>query len=97
MIICNFIFRFPCLVTCRLLLECGADPNAQDLRKDTPLHYLIRCSSYSCNSGDESIEMYSSMLTDLIKYGAHVDTVNSEGQTPIDLTTSGLFLLNVRK
>ncbi len=61
------------------MLQCGADVNAIDAIRNTPLHVFI---SNNESTGDESI------LKLLFDAGAHVDYVNALGETPFDLATN---------
>ena len=61
--------------TVRILLQCGADVNANDAIRNTPLHVFTSNQS-TC---DESI------FNILCDAGAHLDCVNALGETPADL------------
>jgi len=65
------------LQTTRILLQCGADVNAFDAVRNTPLHVIASNKS----TGEESI------LNLLCHAGAHLDYANASGQTPVDLAT----------
>ncbi|CAF3765502.1 unnamed protein product [Rotaria sordida] len=68
---------YPCLITTRILLQCGAAVNAYDTIRNTPLH-IIASSKSAYNK---------CVLNLLCDAGAHLDCVNAFGQTPIDLAT----------
>lgn len=34
-------YRFPCAATAKLLVRCGADVNAMDDERNTPLHVIV--------------------------------------------------------
>ncbi len=61
--------------TVRTLLQCGADVNAIDTTRNTPLHVLASNSSIC----DETIFQI------LCNAGAHLDYTNALGETPIDI------------
>ncbi len=60
-------------------MQCGADVNAIDAVRNTPLHVFV---SNTESTDDESIVKF------LFNAGAHVDYVNSLGKTPFDLATN---------
>ncbi len=59
----------------RILLQCGADVNANDVEQFTPLHVFVAHSA-QCN------EVILQLLCDA---HAHLDYVNKSGETPIDV------------
>jgi len=67
------------LQTAHILLQCGADVNAIDAIRNTPLHVFASNNESMC---DESI------LKLLCDAGAHLDYVNSLGETAFDLTSN---------
>ena len=58
----------------QLLLECGADANAQNKDHETPLHLASRSRSHD-------------LARILLQYGADVNVKNSEGKSPLQLAT----------
>ncbi|CAF1443771.1 unnamed protein product [Rotaria sordida] len=67
--------KYPCLLTARILLQCGADVNESDAKRNTPLHiFLLNSITY-----DETIIKF------LCDAGAHLDYVNIWRKTAIDV------------
>ncbi|XP_047505770.1 protein fem-1 homolog CG6966 isoform X1 [Pieris napi] len=62
----------PSLVS--LMLRLGAAPDARDADGNTPLH--LACKLDPCPA---------EVVRQLLSYGAHIDTVNYEGETPAEL------------
>lgn len=63
-IIC-VVSRFPCAATARLLIRCGADINAMDSERNTPLHVIVGYSkAIRCAVKINNIQLYTD--TDLI-------------------------------
>lgn len=81
--------RFPCAATAKLLIRCGANVNAMDNERNTPLHIIVQ---YEKPISD--FHTLHSIILDLVKAGAHIDIVNSQGKTPFDAAMTGnkLFL-----
>ncbi|CAF2040033.1 unnamed protein product [Rotaria magnacalcarata] len=70
--------EYPCLLTARTLLQCGADVNAHDALRNTPLHVFLSSSSIRNEN----------LLKLLCDYGAHLDYVNNLREKAIDVTTN---------
>lgn len=87
----NDVCKFPCAATAKLLVKCGADPNAMDNERNTPLHVIV---SYKKPISD-FITLHSIIL-DLVGAGAHMDTVNSSGKTPYDAVATGVAEIILR-
>jgi len=75
-----YYFSYPCSLTVRLLLTCGADVDVLDANKNTPLHRLVQNDSIS--------DVIIIIIDILCNCGAHLDHVNHKGQTPLDLIPS---------
>ncbi len=65
--------------TTRLLIDCGADVDALDANKNTPLHLVVQ---------NFSLSTISIMINLLCNAGAHLDYVNKKGQTPLESISS---------
>lgn len=76
-------FRYPCLHTVRILLQCGADVNANNTERLTPVHVFVSTSSIC----DEKI------LQLLCDNHVHLDYTSELGKTPIDMA----FNTNIRQ
>ncbi|CAF4175783.1 unnamed protein product, partial [Rotaria sordida] len=74
-----FSIDYPCWMTTRLLIDCNADVNALDLNGNTPLHTLVQ--NISSSNVLKTIDL-------LCNAGAHLDYVNKDGQTPLQLVPS---------
>ncbi|XP_023336354.1 protein fem-1 homolog B, partial [Eurytemora carolleeae] len=81
----NEVCKFPCIATTKILLQAGADPQAMDSQRNTPLHIIV---SYTRIVAD-FITLHTIIIS-LLEAGAHIDCVNSLGQTPLDAATSGV-------
>ncbi|GJQ66144.1 putative ankyrin repeat protein [Trypoxylus dichotomus] len=80
----NDVCKFPCAETARLLIQCGADVNAMDHDRNTPLHMIV---NYHKPISD--FMTLHSIIMDLTEAGAHVDCVNIRGETPLDSSATG--------
>ncbi|RLU19802.1 hypothetical protein DMN91_008361 [Ooceraea biroi] len=87
----NDVCKFPCAATTRLLIRCGADVNAMDNKRNTPLHIIV---GYSKAISD--FATLHSIIIELIEAGAHMDTVNNKGRTPYDAVTTGVAKIILR-
>ena len=72
--------KFPCSSTTKLLLQAGADPQAVDRAKNTPLHIIVT---------------YKKIVSDFLTLHAiimalldHIDSVNAAGQTPLSAAST---------
>ncbi|CAF3830950.1 unnamed protein product [Rotaria sp. Silwood1] len=71
--------NYPCWMTVRLLLNCGANVEILDSNKNTPLHIIVQ---------NVSIFNVIIIIDILCNFGAHLDYVNNKGQIPIELVPS---------
>ncbi|CAG0890426.1 unnamed protein product [Darwinula stevensoni] len=81
----NDVCRFPCDTTAQLLIECGADVNAMDADRNTPLHLIV---GY-LNAISDFMTLHNIILS-LLSAGAHVDVVNVKGKTPFQAASTGV-------
>ena len=89
------IVRFPCAVAAKLLVEAGADVEAMDNERNTPLHRIV---TYRRVVHDFS--SLHAIISLLIESGAHVDVVNVDGNTPFECaatTVAEIILKTQRK
>lgn len=63
-----------------------------DNERNTPLHVIVQ---YEKPISD--FMTLHSIILDLVEAGAHMDTVNSEGKTPFEASTTGNFFSDFRK
>lgn len=68
---------FPHLEVVKLLLECGANVNARNEWRSTPLHIA-----------SEPFNFQNALIKLLLDYDAHLDTPNRAGETPVRLISS---------
>ncbi|XP_015127135.1 protein fem-1 homolog B [Diachasma alloeum] len=87
----NNVCKFPCLATAQLLIRGGADVNAMDNERNTPLHVIA---TYQKPISD--FMTLHSIILELIDAGAHMDIVNSQGETPYDAATTGVAEIILR-
>ncbi len=78
-------YRFPCANTAKLLIQCGSDVNATDENRNTPLHIIV---AYQKPISD--FLTLHAITTNLIESGAHIDSVNSKDETPLNSATTGV-------
>jgi hypothetical protein len=72
-----FKTRYPCHKTVSLLLQCGANIDAIDSRRNTPLHLIAQRKDHI-----ENVLFIINLLCDSGR--AHPDCVNDRGQTPLE-------------
>ena len=73
------VASFPNIEVTSVLLHCGFDPNARDCDGRTPAHLTADIAKHS--SGKSIFEIINRLLQD----GAHVDQVDNNGDTVLDL------------
>lgn len=78
----NDVCKFPCATTAKLLIQTGADVNAMDKGRNTPLHVIV-----SFQRPLREFMTIHTIITDLTSAGAHQDICNIKGETPYDATT----------
>ena len=82
---------FPSGGVCKLLIDCGADTDAQDKYGNTPLHVIVKY----INPIDDFENLHECMIS-LIKADAHMDIVNKDGKTALDISTTGVAEIIIR-
>jgi len=81
----NEVVKFPCFATTKLLLKYGAEPQAMDNNRNTPLHVIVGYTKVV-----EDFVTLHTIVVSLLEAGAHIDCVNSAGQTALEAATSGV-------
>ena len=79
------IIVFPDIELLRLLINCGARVNAQDKRKNTPLHVVSSCASMICDVADDQDTLHK-IMTCLIENGAHLDARNEDCKMAMEVS-----------
>ena len=75
------VILFPNTLICKTLLKCGADANAQDENKQTPLHVIAKTGKHA---SDVLVRKISERL---IQDGAHTDACTKSGASVVDVAT----------
>lgn len=78
----NAIVVFPSHTLLSMFLNCGADIDALDSSRNSPLHIICNA---RLNESQENLRQ--EMIKDLLVRGAHCDIANSKSQTPFSLST----------
>lgn len=87
----NDVVTFPNAPLCKVLVACGANVNALDNRKNTPLHVIVK---YTNPISD--FETLHHIMMSLIKNNVHLDVCNLDGKTAIDTATTGVAEIIIR-
>ena len=74
---------FPNLIICKSFVACGANVNAQDNNRNTPLHTIVK-------SVDVELDTLREIIDCLIDNGAHVDACNIDGKTAADVASTDI-------
>ena len=74
---------FPNVLICKAFVACGADVNAQDNNRNTPLHIIAKCFG-------AKMSPLSEIIVCLIANGAHVDACNIDGKTVVDVAATDI-------
>merc|ERR1719153_1502384 len=81
----NEVCKFPCSSTTKLLIAAGADPQAVDRAKNTPLHVIVLYKKIV----SDFLTLHAIILA-LLEAGAHIDSVNAASQTPLSSAATGV-------
>lgn len=81
----NEVCKFPCSSTTKLLIAAGADPQAVDRAKNTPLHVIVLYKKIV----SDFLTLHAIILA-LLESGSHIDSVNAAGQTPLAAAATGV-------
>ena len=90
----RFGLQFPCIAVVKLLIECGANVNAVDNKNNTVLHL--------CSKDLQNLEMkqhhdsLKQIAVVLLKNEAHVDMVNTWGDSAAKSLASSLIDFNIQ-
>ena len=74
---------FPSVLICKVFVACGANVNAQDKNRNTPLHIIAKCV-------DAELDTISEIIMCLIDNGAHVDACNIDGNTAAEVASTDI-------
>lgn len=85
------VVTFPCGAAAKLLVECGADVNAVDMKGNTPLHNIVK---YTKPISD-FLTLHSVIML-LIDNGCHMDVCNKDQETPLDVSATGVAEIILR-
>ncbi|XP_041984321.1 protein fem-1 homolog B [Aricia agestis] len=83
------VCQFPCPRTARLLLECGADVDAADEMRRTPLHVALIAYQLVPGSEGHWRTALPACVSELLSRGAHVDAVDAVGVSPLVAAIGG--------
>ena len=77
------VILFPNTLIFKALLKCGADANAQDKNKQTPLHVIAK-------TGKQTSDVLIHKISEkLIQHGAHTDACTKSGASVVEVATCG--------
>ncbi|XP_012552018.2 protein fem-1 homolog B-like isoform X3 [Bombyx mandarina] len=83
------VCQFPCARTSRLLLDCGADVDAADMNRRTPLHVALISYQLTSDDREQYNEAFCGVVCELLSRGAHVDAMDLDGITPLVASIGG--------
>ncbi|CAF1282904.1 unnamed protein product [Rotaria magnacalcarata] len=82
--------KYPCHKTIGLLLQCGANVDTVDSKRNTPLHLIAQ---RTCDI--DTVLFIIDMLCNT--FGAHSDCVNDQGETPLETASNIRVKEHLRK
>ncbi|KAK3606708.1 hypothetical protein CHS0354_013869 [Potamilus streckersoni] len=77
------IITFPNASICTVLIQCGADVNCMDYKKNTPLHKIC-----DLHHSHVDVQTQRVIIKALFQAGVHIDVTNSNGLTAIEIAQS---------
>lgn len=87
----NDVVTFPNGNLCKLLIDCGSNVNARDNFGNTALHLIVQY----INPINDFDNLHSCMMA-LLGAGAHIDICNKDGETALDVATTGVAEVIIR-
>ena len=80
---------FPFASLCKTLIDCGVKVNALDNNKNSPLHILAKsASNIAAAFSTRACRSVRETLITLLENGAHIDSLNSAGESALDVATT---------
>ncbi|XP_014672088.1 PREDICTED: protein fem-1 homolog B-like [Priapulus caudatus] len=92
----NDVCAFPNAPLAKLLVACGADVNAVDATRNTPLHVIVGYRRPAATELQADFNVLHSIIELLVDSGAHLDPCNDDGQTPMQASVTGVAEVIIR-
>lgn len=87
---------FPNVDLAKLLIKCGADVNAVNQNRNTPLHLIVSFREPAATELQSDFNVLYSIIELLISSGAHLDPCNNHGETPLQASVTGVAEVIIR-